>query len=337
MARPPRIDFPNAVYHVTSRGNARGVIFWSDDDRQRFLAQLADSLHTSGVQLYAFVLMENHFHLLVKTPRANLSRFMQRLLTRYALYSRYKHRRPGHLFQGRFKAKLVEDDVYLAAVTRYIHLNPVKIAAFRRMSGGERLRYLQSFPWSSYGGYVEAKKSQEFVCYDVLKEYGVDIAAARRHYRAYVEACVLEDDTPLLEAMAASRYAIGGTVFVEKTERVIEGRRDGRVQNEDLDLPRWTVALEEIDRLVVRQYCIEEAALKGHGHRAGPAKAVAVELACRLADMNGRAIGEHYCLGSGAVSAIHRKVQKDWQNILPIVNELALRLQGKRERERKNR
>ena len=89
MARPPRIDFPNAVYHVTSRGNARGVIFWSDDDRQRFLAQLADSLHTSGVQLYAFVLMKNHFHLLVKTSRANLSRFMQRLLTRYALYSRY--------------------------------------------------------------------------------------------------------------------------------------------------------------------------------------------------------------------------------------------------------
>ena len=87
MARPPRIDYPNAVYHVTSRGNARAVIFWSDDDRQRFLAQLAESLHMSGVQLFAFVLMENHFQLLVKTPRANLSRFMQRLLTRYALYS----------------------------------------------------------------------------------------------------------------------------------------------------------------------------------------------------------------------------------------------------------
>ncbi len=143
MARPPRIDFSNAVYHVTSRGNGRAVIFWSDDDRQRFLAQLADSLHTAGVRLYAFALMENHFHLLVRTPRANLSRFMQRLLTRYALYSRYKHRRPGHLFQGRFKAKLLEDDVYLTAVTRYIHLNPVKIAAFRRVGARERLLYLR--------------------------------------------------------------------------------------------------------------------------------------------------------------------------------------------------
>jgi len=332
MARPPRIDFPNAVYHVTSRGNGRGLIFWSDDDRQRFLAQLADSLHTAGVQLYAFALMENHFHMLVKTPRANLSRFMQRLLTRYALYCRYKHRRPGHLFQGRFKAKLVEDDVYLAAVTRYIHLNPVKIAAFRRVGARQRLLYLQSFPWSSYAGYADANKAHEFVCYDVLKEYGVEMAAARRHYRAYVEACVLEDDGPLLEAMAASRYAIGGTAFVERTERSIEQRRDGRVQNEDLDLPRWTVALEEIDRWVARHYRIEEAALKEHGHRAGTAKAVAVELACRLADMSGRAIGEYYGLGSAAVSAIHRKVQKDWCNVLPIVNALALRLQDKRAR-----
>ncbi len=78
--------------------------------------------------------MDNHVHLLCRTPRANLSRFMQRVLSSYALYSRYKHRRPGHLFQGRFKAKLVEDDVYLLAVTRYIHLNPVKIAACRLLA-----------------------------------------------------------------------------------------------------------------------------------------------------------------------------------------------------------
>ena len=136
-------------------------------------------------------------------------------------------------------------------------------------------------------------------CYDVLKEYGVEIAAARRHYRAYVAACVLEDDGPLLEAMAASRYAIGGVPFVEQTERAIEKRRDGRVQNEDLDLPRWTVALAEIDDLVARHYRVDESALKEHGHCAGTAKAVAVELAYRLANMSGRAIGEHYCLGSG--------------------------------------
>jgi len=126
MPRPPRIDFPDAVYHVTTRGNGRAEIFWSDEDRQRFLGQLSHHLKMTGVVLYAFALMDNHFHGLVRTPRANLSTFMQRLLTAYALYARFKHRRPGHVFQGRFKAKLVEDDVYLPGLTRYIHLNPAK-------------------------------------------------------------------------------------------------------------------------------------------------------------------------------------------------------------------
>ena len=100
----------------------------------------------TAVSLYAYVLLDNHFHILVRTPRANLSAFMQRLLTAYALYARYKHRRPGHVFQGRFRAKLVEDDVYLLAVTRYIHLNPVKIAACRRMNGRQRLARLEGYP-----------------------------------------------------------------------------------------------------------------------------------------------------------------------------------------------
>ena len=78
MARPPRIDFPDALYHVTSRGNGRADIFWSDDDRHRFLQQLRDNVQTAAVRLYAFVLMDNHFHLLVRTPR-DRSRFMQRL------------------------------------------------------------------------------------------------------------------------------------------------------------------------------------------------------------------------------------------------------------------
>src|SRR5271157_1116855 len=180
MPRPPRIDFPDAVYHVTSRGNGRADIFRSDEDRQRFLAQLAHHLRLCAVDLFAFALMDNHIHILCRTPRANLSRFMQRLLSSYALYSRYKHRRPGHLFQGRFKAKLVEDETYLLAVTRYVHLNPVKIAACRRLSAAERLNRLEAYPWSSYGGYVAARKALEFMNYEVLKECGHDLAGARR-------------------------------------------------------------------------------------------------------------------------------------------------------------
>src|SRR3974377_1733430 len=116
MARPPRIDFPDALYHVTGACNGGQQIFWTDDARRKFLGQLADGVHSAAVVLYAFAVLDNHFHLLARTPRANLSRFMQRLNTSYALYARYKHRRPGHQFQGRFKAKLVEDAVSLRCV-----------------------------------------------------------------------------------------------------------------------------------------------------------------------------------------------------------------------------
>jgi len=329
MPRPPRIDFPDAVYHVTSRGNGRADIFHSDDDRQRFLAQLAHHVRLSAIDLYAFVLMDNHIHLLCRTPRANLSRFMQRLLSSYALYARYKHRRPGHLFQGRFKAKLVEDDVYLLAVTRYIHLNPVKIAACRRLSALQRLERLEAYRWSSYAGYAAVGKALEFVKYEVLKEYGRDLAAARRHYRAYVRACLTEDDGPLLEAMAASRYAIGGTAFIERTEEQVEQRRSGRLQDEDLDLPRRTVSLEEIDVAVARHYRVEPGLFSAHGRSVGCAKSVAVELAAQLADLSGRAIGEHYGVCANAIGANRRRLAAR-PEVLQVIETLGRKLRKRK-------
>jgi REP element-mobilizing transposase RayT len=325
MPRPPRIDFPDAVYHVTSRGNGRAKIFHSDDDRGRFLDQLAHHLHLCAVDLYAFVLMDNHFHLLCRTPRANLSRFMQRLLSSYALYWRYKHRRPGHLFQGRFKAKLVEDEVYLQAVTRYIHLNPVKIAACRPLIASQRLERLDAYAWSSYGGYVAANKALDFVNYEVLKEYGRNMTAARRHYRAYVRACLMDDDSPLLEAMAASRYAIGGSAFLERTEERIEQRRSGRLQDQDLDLPRRVVPLEEIDEAVSRHYGIDPALFSAHGRRVGAAKSVAVELAAQLADLSGREIGKHYGMCATAVGANRRRLATR-SEVLQVIEILGRKL-----------
>ncbi len=309
MARPPRIDFPDALYHVTSRGNGRARIFFADADRMRFLDQLRDNVATASVVLYAFVLMDNHFHLLVRTPRANLSRFMQRLNTSYALYARYKHGRPGHQFESRFKAKLVEDGTYLLALSRYIHLNPIKIAACRRLPRAKRVRLLESYAWSSYPGYVEAKKAIEFVSYDVLAMYSARPATARRQYRAYTHACLLDDDRPILEALKASRYAIGSDRFVEETERRLGGRRTGRSQDADVALPRTVWPIADIDAAVAAHFGLDPKELKRHGHRSGLAKLLAVELACRLTGQTQRAIGEHYGgITSAAVSTIRRKI-----------------------------
>ena len=327
MPRPPRIDFPDAVYHVTSRGNGRAKIFWSDADRKRFVTQLNDNVVTAAVLLYAFVLMDNHFHLLARTPRANLSRFMQRLNTSYALYARYKHHRPGHQFEARFDAKLVQDDTYLLALTRYIHLNPIKIARCRSLTKAERLPLLEGYRWSSYPGYVNRRKELAFVCYDVLDLYSSDRRSARRQYRAYTHACVLEDDRPILEALRASRNAIGDKRFVEATEKRLRARRTGRVQDADLALPRPTIPFREIDARVAARFGVEPADLRQHGHHGGAAKFLAVELACRLTGLTQRAVGLHYGgITSAAVSAIRRKIREGRYPLGASLDELLAEL-----------
>jgi len=126
MARPLRIQYPGAFYHITCRGNERKEIFLDDKDRNRFLALLTESLETYQVILYAYILMINHFHLLVQTKRANLSEFMRCFNICYTGWFNYRHHRCGHLYQGRYKAFLIDADNYLLEVSRYLHLNSVR-------------------------------------------------------------------------------------------------------------------------------------------------------------------------------------------------------------------
>jgi putative transposase len=139
MPRPPRIDFPHAVYHVTTRGNGRDVIFWSDEDRSRFLGQLADNLHISAVVLYAYVLMENH---LVLWPYndGDLSRWMQWLMTSHVRRYHGHYRSSGHVWQGRFKAFPIQDDDHLWTVLRYVERNALRANLVRRA---------EDWPWCS--------------------------------------------------------------------------------------------------------------------------------------------------------------------------------------------
>jgi REP element-mobilizing transposase RayT len=327
MPRPPRIDFADAVSHVTSRGNGRAQIFLSDEDNCPFLRQLEDNVETFGVFLYAYVLMGNHFHLLVRTPRANLSQFMQRLNTSYALYSRYKHGRPGHQFEARFKAKLVQDDSYLLGVTRYIHLNPIQTKVCQRLSAPERLERLEHYKWSSYPGYVAKKDARDFIRYDLLRDYGSTMAEARRHYRSYTRAGVLQDDQPILDAMRASRYAIGDDEFVRKTEDRLRERRTGEARDRDIALPSIAVDVDVIDRHVAAYFGIDAAELAEHGHRVGLAKFVAVELTCRLAGGNQRAVGQRYGgISSAAVSTIRRKIREGLYDAAPVIESLLVEI-----------
>ncbi|MCP4268228.1 MAG: hypothetical protein GY777_22085 [Candidatus Brocadiaceae bacterium] len=189
-----RIEFPGAWYHFTCRGNERNRIFKDDADRREFLSILTDSLDKYAVELHGYVLMDNHFHLILHTPSGSLSRFAQRFNTAYTVYYNRKHKRTGHLYQGRYKAILIEKDSYLLVLSRYIHLNPVKIKKIRRLSILEQLEYLRSYRWSSNLGYGLLRCRNDFVCYrDVLDYMGEDTKYGRKSYREFVEEGLLTD------------------------------------------------------------------------------------------------------------------------------------------------
>ena len=182
MARPLRIEFAGAVYHVMSRGNARQDIVLDDADREKRRDWLRRTVEVYGWRMHAFVLMRNHDHLFIETPEPNLSAGMQYLNGSYTSYFNRRHRRCGHLFQGRFKGHLIEERGYFLEVSRYLHLNPVRAKVVARP---------EQYPWSSYGGYQRASRTVAWVTYDqVLGEFGVKGSIARRAYTRFVRAGV---------------------------------------------------------------------------------------------------------------------------------------------------
>ena len=159
MSRPIRIEFPDAVYHVTSRGDRREPIVDDDQDRHLFLDTLAQVINQYRWLCYAWCLMDNHYHLLIQTPEANLSKGMRQLNGVYTQASNRRHQRVGHLFQGRFKAILVDREAYLLELSRYIVLNPVRAGMVRNPA---------QWPWSSYRAGIGAHAAPEWLACDAL-------------------------------------------------------------------------------------------------------------------------------------------------------------------------
>jgi putative transposase len=180
MARPLRIEYPGALYHLTSRGNAQEDIFRDDADREAFLAVLAAVVERFGWRLYAYCLMDNHYHLVVETPKANLSKGMRQLNGVYTQRFNRRHGRVGPVFQGRFKAIVVDRQAYLLELSRYVVLNPVR---------ARRVKDLARYRWSSYRASAGLEDLPAFVdAPTLLAHFANALPAARRRYVAFVEA-----------------------------------------------------------------------------------------------------------------------------------------------------
>jgi putative transposase len=206
MARPLRLEFEGALYHLTGRGNRRERIFQDEKDCARFLEMLELSLGRFRVLLHAFVLMGNHYHLLAQTELPNLGRWMHWLVTSYTVYFNRRHKRVGHLFQGRYKSIVVEAEGYLLPLSRYIHLNPVRGTRLGQGGLTERRARLRAWRWSSYRGYAGLSRPDGMVSEElVLGELGGPKARCRQRYRRFVESGLAEPMTsPLEEAKLAS-------------------------------------------------------------------------------------------------------------------------------------
>jgi len=222
MARPLRVEYEGALYHVMSRGIERRSIVVDDRDRWRWLEWLERTVETYDWRLHAFVLMDNHHHLFFGTPRANLSAGMQHFNGSYTSYFNRRHDRVGHLFQSRFKAELVEDAGYFRELSRYIHLNPVRAKMVDRP---------ERFRWSSYPGYHRADRTLSWITYDsVLREFCRKRTEARKRYRQFVRNGI--SDPPAAPwAEAAHGFIIGSQVFIKRIGELLQDRQ------EDSDIP----------------------------------------------------------------------------------------------------
>ena len=215
MARPLRLEFPGAIYHVTSRGNARNAIFLDDADRTLFLGGLGEVVARLGWLCHAYCLMDNHYHLLIETPEANLSLGMRQVNGVYTQRFNRRHGRVGHVFQGRFKAIVVDRDSYLLELCRYVVLNPLRAGMVKK---------IERYAWSSYPATLGLAACPAWLETDwVLGQFAKTRAVARLRYAAFV---AQGGGLPAPWSAVRGQALLGSEAFVEKMRPLLEGVRD---------------------------------------------------------------------------------------------------------------
>ncbi len=314
MPRRLRIEFEGAIYHVMARGNPRQKIVRDDADRQRLIDGLEQAVIRYGWEVPCYIIMGNHIHLLVKTPRVNLSAGIQSFLSGYAIWSGRRWRRAGHLFQGRYRAEMSEDESYYWTVSRYVHVKPVRAGLVKRH---------EQWAWSSYPGYRDPRQAKTWVAHDQLlgawqgDRGGKDARAA---YVRFVEAG-LNDPPPPPFHQAVGRWILGSDGFVPRLGKlagatplkapIAEARQLG-----SLDPKRILVA--------VADYYEVEPALLAKRHDPHMARAVAAWLCRRHTEATLSELAEWRGLSrADSVPNLTRRFEAQLKSRPELLNDLA--------------
>lgn len=288
MSRPLRIEFPGAWYHVMNRGAGRKRVFKTDEQRTFFLSVLAETAKRFNAEWHAYCLMDNHYHLLVRTPDANLQRIMRHVNGLYTQFFNRQERRDGPIFRGRYKAIVVDADNHWLELSRYVHREPIDTGAAKGIAG---------YKWSSYRAYVGLETTPAWL---TTKHILTSIATrdSKRRYIAYV-AVGTDEALQRFYSQSKIKPVLGSDAFRKK---VLSGK------SSDVDRPELKSAslrptLKEIVTATCREFAVNQAMIwtstRGRGVTS-PARSVTMYLCQQIGDMRLSAIADTFGLASYA-------------------------------------
>lgn len=298
MARPLRIEYEGAVHHILSRGNKAEFIFKEDADKEYFLHVLQRAVEKYALELYAYCIMGNHYHLLMEVPSGELSKAMHMIQSSYGSYQQRVRGWIGHVFAGRYKALCVEKETYLLELSRYLHLNPVRAGMVKKP---------HEYRWSSYRYYAGKEKEPEWLNVRwLLKEYGRTRTAAAENYREFVEAGI-NSPPAFPSGHIAGQAVLGSAAFTQKVMKGVERERVREHVASKRDY-RNRIRLDDILQAVCRLYKVERIE---KGRRGGQSRDMFIYLAKQETTALNSEIGLRAGgIGSSAVSHQHERKLK---------------------------
>jgi REP element-mobilizing transposase RayT len=294
MARPLRIDYPDTFYHVLSRGNEKRPIFYEPQDYLQFLELLEKTAEKFHVEIHAYVLMENHYHLLIKTRQGNLSRAIQWLGVSYTGWFNRRHKRSGHLFQGRFKSFLIEDDRYFTAMCYYIHGNPVRAGIVKEVT---------AYKWSSAGAYADKGAGSPWLTTKTI--LGMS-RGSRKRFCSEQGAYLRRQESPLKE-LRHGLY-MGREEYAEECTRLAKAEHSP--EKPQLRLLQRSLDKRQIAEEILRRLKVDVAdgqlAIKKQLRRS---RDLCIYIMSRMGAYTNREIGELFGVGYTAITGTVKRVE----------------------------
>jgi REP element-mobilizing transposase RayT len=310
MARPLRVEYPGAFYHVINRGNGGENIFRGIRDRIKFLDYLETAIERFSLRIYAYCLMTNHYHILLETQFPNLSQAIQWLNVSYAGYFNRKYKRNGHLFQGRFKSILVEADEYLKELTRYIHLNPVR---------ANLVEHPDEYKWSSYSKVTANAKTPEWLESTwLLSQFGAKRKQAIANYKKFVEEASIKDLRNPAEDLAGG-FILGSPDFITWIKEAFLSIRSDENEIPQLRELKPKIDIDKIIIAVCREFDCNIETILHKGKKRNVARDVAIYLTHKLSGEKGKNLGAYFGNISGAaITGRHNFIAEHIEKNAPL-------------------